>query len=95
MNNALILVQPFGAVKAGPSEVVIFTTMGQCMSYHGGYWGSTAVLSNGGALSPDINMDTLTLFNIPVVLKPPWARGCRDYGVSDPVQHLVIPNEVK
>lgn len=56
----------FGAVKGWATfEVVIFTTMGQfCDEYHGGYW-EYGSLNNGGAfIYPDINMDTLTLFNM-------------------------------
>ncbi|MEQ5127745.1 antirestriction protein [Providencia alcalifaciens] len=56
----------FGVVKGWATfEVVIFTTMGQfCDEYHGGYW-EYGSLSNGGAfIYPDINADTLTLFNM-------------------------------
>lgn len=56
----------FSSVKGWTTfEVVIFTTMGQfCGDYHGGYW-EYATLSNGCAfIYPDINMDTLTLFNM-------------------------------
>ena len=48
------------------------------------------VLSNGEPLSTDINMDTLTLFSIQCNDHP--CKGLRDYGVSDPGLHLVIPN---
>ena len=56
----------FGDVKGWATfEVVIFTTMGQfCDNYHGGYW-EYGMLSNGGTfIYPDIDMDTLTLFNM-------------------------------
>lgn len=56
----------FGKIKGWATfEVVTFTTLGQfCEAYNGGYW-EYCSLSNGGAfIYPDINADTLTLFNM-------------------------------
>ncbi|EDU57866.1 MULTISPECIES: antirestriction protein [Morganellaceae] len=55
----------FNGIKGWQTfEVVIFTTMSQfCEDYHGGYW-EYCSLSNGGAfIYPNLNQETLTLFN--------------------------------
>ena len=56
----------FGTVKGFTTfEVVIFTIMGQfCDEYTGGYW-EYCTLPNGGVfIYPDLDHETLTLFNM-------------------------------